>query len=297
MSDILHDLLTPCVVYLILSAAACAQAPGGAPPRVALDITVTDGKGRFLLDLPRTAFHIYEGKAEQQIEIFRREDPPASIGILLDNSGSMRARRPHVEAAALAFIKARGRDDEFFIANFNESIWFSGFTNDLSRLENGMRGPDAYGPTALHDAVLRSIEMTAKNARMRKRLLVIFTDGDENASGTMFGKLRRSALEAGVPIFTIHLLRDDQRSLSIRFAQSSVREIAAETGGAYFQARTAERLQEIAVGLAQEIRNQYLIEYSPRNPPPSGEFRGIRVKVDTHGRTTVRARRGYYWQP
>jgi VWFA-related protein len=261
---------------------------------VVLHATVVDKDGKHLLEVPRSAFRVFEDGVEQQLKIFRREDVPVSMGLLVDNSGSMRGKRQKVEAAALALVKASNRQDEVFIVNFNDEPYRDvEFTSDVQKLTQGLARIDARGGTAMRDAVHQSILYARGKGRRDKKVLIVVTDGNDNMSGATLEEIMQQAQQAEILVYAIGLLSEEERK-DAREARRALDAIAKATGGEAFYPETADEVGEIALRVAQEIRSQYILGYTPTNQALDGTYRRVRVTVRGRGRAAVRTRTGYY---
>jgi Ca-activated chloride channel family protein len=275
---------------------AFPQAPGAPqdPNLVTLQVSVLDKGGKPVSDLPQSAFTVYEDKIEQPLKIFKREDVPASLGILLDNSGSMRHKRTQAAASALALVKASNPDDEEFVVGFNDDVWIAQrFTTDIKKLEGAFQSIDSRGGTAMRDAISSSLDYLKADARMEKKVLVVITDGDDNRSvRTSLDQLVRKVQASGVLIYSIGLM-NEEKSSDFKNAKKALRALAEASGGfdSYWPRNLAEA-ETIAPRIAHEIRNQYILAYTPSNLTMDGKFRSIRVEVKGYGK--VRAKNGYY---
>src|SRR6476646_7565238 len=150
---------------------------------VTLHVSVLDKSGKLITNVPQSAFKIYEDNVEQPIKLFRREDVPVSMGILVDNSGSMNDKRSRVAAAALALVKASNPDDEVFIVNFNDDPYLDqSFTHDSKKLEEALARLDARGGTAMRTAISGALDYIKTDAKLEKKVIVMITDGNDNAS-------------------------------------------------------------------------------------------------------------------
>ncbi|MFZ5927145.1 MAG: VWA domain-containing protein [Acidobacteriota bacterium] len=264
---------------------------------VVLHCAVADKRGGLITNLPQSAFRVYENKVEQPIRLFKREDVPVSLGIVIDNSGSMRDKRARVEAAAVRLVKASNPQDEVFVVNFNDEAYLDvPFTNDITKLEEGVARIDSRGGTALRDAVSMSIDYLKQEGKKDKKVLLVITDGNDTASaGITLEKLVEKIHRSEVLIYGIGILGKDDardRKRAIRTIEAMTR---ASGGASYFPGEAAE-VEQIADQVAHDIRNQYVIAYSPLNQNLDGTFRSIRV-VAANGRYTVRTRSGYYATP
>src|SRR5258708_16649779 len=179
---------------------------------VVLHATVVDKSGRLLTNLQPSAFHVFENNVEQPIKKLMREDVHVSMGLIVDNSGSMRTKRGRVEASALALVKASNPQDEVFIVNFNDEAFLDQpFTSDIKELERGLAKIDSRGGTAMRDAIRMSIDYLKENGKRDKKVLVVVTDGDDNNSSATLENLVKAAQQSEVLIYTVGLLAEDHR--------------------------------------------------------------------------------------
>jgi Ca-activated chloride channel homolog len=261
---------------------------------VVLHATVADRNGKLLTTLPKSAFHAYEDGAEQQVKVFRREDVPVSMGLIIDNSGSMREKRLKVEAAAMALVKASNPQDEVFIVNFNDEPYQDvPFTSDLKKMEDGLARIDSRGGTAMRDAIYASIGYAKSKGKRDKKVLVVVTDGNDNMSEVTLEKLVQEAQQQEVLIYTIGLLSEEERREANR-AKRALDTITRATGGSAHYPTQVDEVGKLALQVAHDIRNQYIIAYTPSNQKLDGSFRQIRVTANGPNRPTVRTRTGYY---
>jgi VWFA-related protein len=264
---------------------------------VVLHATVVDRSGKLVTTLPKSAFHTYEDGVEQQIKVFRREDVPVSMGLIIDNSGSMKEKRQKVEAAAIALVKASNSQDEVFIVNFNDEPFQDvPFTSDIKRMEEGLARIDSRGGTAMRDAIDASITYAKAKGKRDKKVLVVVTDGNDNMSEVTLEKLVQDAQQQEVLIYTIGLLAEEERREAGR-AKRALDTITRATGGQAHYPTLVDEVGKIALQVAHDIRNQYIIAYTPSNQALDGSFRQIRVTANGPGRPTVRTRTGYYASP
>lgn len=261
---------------------------------VPLNITVADKAGHLVTNLPQTAFQVYENNVLQQIKVFRREDVPVSLGLIIDNSGSMREKRQGVESAALALVKDSNPQDEAFIVNFNDAYYIDAdFTNDIKALEQGLTKIDSRGGTAMRDAIWASIDHLKAKAKRDKKVILVVTDGNDNASERSLEALVRLAQEDDVLIYAIGLLSEEDRS-EAKKAQRALNLLTESTGGQVFYPKDVSEVDRIAHQVAHDIRNQYSIAYTPTNSALDGTFRQIKVTVKAPGNPVARTRSGYY---
>jgi VWFA-related protein len=265
---------------------------------VVLHASVIDKSGQFITNLPQRAFRVFENNVEQQIKLFKREDIPVSLGIVIDNSGSMRMKRQKVESAALALVKESNPRDEVFVVNFNDEAFLDtpDFTSDLKVLEQALTKIDSRGGTAMRDALRMSIDHVKEKGKKDKKVLLVVTDGDDNNSNTSLEDLVRAAHNSEVVIFAIGILGEEERR-DARRARRALSSICDASGGqAYFPRELAD-VEKIAHEVAREIRSQYVIAYTPSNAALDGTFRQIKVTAQGPGRPVVRTRSGYYATP
>ena len=262
--------------------------------------TVVDKNGHLVTTLPRSAFTVFENKVKQDIRKFKSEDVPVSLGLVIDNSGSMRNKLQKVEAAALALVKASNHDDEVFIVNFNDTAYLDNpkdkdFTNDIGELEQALKRIDARGGTAMRDAIQMSIDHLKKGHR-DKKVLVIITDGNDNSSVINMERIMKNAHQSDVLIYGVGLLTEEEHREAAR-AKRALNDLAEATGGKTFFPKDLEEVDAIASQVAHDIRSQYTIEYSPTNSAMDGTFRAIHIAVKASGNPAVRTRSGYYATP
>lgn len=264
---------------------------------VPLNVTVTDKSGRLVTNLPQSAFQVYENGVQQHIKLFKREDVPVSLGLIIDNSGSMREKRQSVESAALALVKDSNPMDEVFVINFNDEVYLdTDFTNDISKMEQGLTKIDSRGGTAMRDAISLSAEHLKEKAKRDKKVVLVVTDGNDNASVISLDALTRKCEQDDVLIYAIGLLSDEDRR-EAKKAQRALQLLTESTGGTVFYPKDVSEVDRIAHQVAHDIRNQYTIAYTPTNPALDGTFRQVKVVVKAPGNPTARTRSGYYATP
>ncbi len=277
----------------------------GSPPTfssntqlVVLHASVVDSKGHLLTTLKKEAFKVYEDKVEQPIKTFRREDVPVSLALIVDNSGSMRDKRRKVEAAALAMVKASNPRDEVTIVNFNDEAYQDVlFTNDIKKMEDGLTRIDSRGGTAMRDAISMTIDYIKDKGKHDKKVIVVVTDGDDNASTRVtLEKLVQKAHQSEVLIYTIGLLNEEEKR-EARKAKRALQALSEASGGLAVFPKEVSEVDKVALEFATEIRNQYIITYTPTNQALDGSFRTIKVAVSGPNKPVVRTRTGYYAKP
>jgi Ca-activated chloride channel homolog len=261
---------------------------------VVLHATVVDDKQRMVTNLEKQAFTVLEDGRPQIIVSFRHEDIPVAMGIVIDNSGSMREKRDKVNKAAINLVKSSNPQDEVFIVNFNDEYYLDqDFTADLSKMREALEKVDTRGGTALYDAVVASADHLKRNAKLEKRVLFVVTDGEDNESQeTLEQAIRRLQEENGPTVYAIGLLGEEKQ----RRARKALQFIAEKTGGIAFFPKSLEEVDSISRTVAHDIRNQYTLGYKPTNPKSSGGYRTIKVdaKAKGYSKLTVRTKSGYY---
>jgi VWFA-related protein len=261
---------------------------------VVLHATVIDEKHRLVTGLTRNDFQVFEDGAPQQITSFRREDIPVAIGIVIDNSGSMRDKRPAVNQAAINLVRASNPQDEVFIVNFNDEYYLDqDFTSQVPQMKEALERIESRGGTALYDAVVASADHLKKNARLDKKVLLVVTDGEDNASRESLEQaIRRLQAENGPTVYTIGILGTEKQ----RRARRALSEMAEQTGGVAFFPKDLGEVDSISQAVAHDIRNQYTIGYRPSNSRVQGGYRTIKVDARAPGykHLQVRTRSGYY---
>lgn len=261
---------------------------------VVLHATVLDEHQRMVTSLDRNDFTVYEDGVPQTITSFRREDIPVALGIVIDNSGSMRDKRPAVNQAAINLVRASNPQDQVFVVNFNDEYYLDqDFTAQITKLREALDKIEARGGTALYDAVVASADHLKKNARLDKKVLLVVTDGEDNASReTLEQAVRRLQDENGPTVYTIGLLGTERQ----RRARRALTSLAEQTGGVAFFPKDLSEVDSITQEVAHDIRNQYTIGYRPKRPQNLGGYRSVKVEAHARGykKLSVRTRTGYY---
>jgi Ca-activated chloride channel homolog len=262
---------------------------------VVLHATVVDKNGRMITTLPQNAFQVFENGVQQTLKVFKREDIPVSLGLVIDNSGSMRDKRAKVAAAAQDLVKDSNREDEEFVVNFNDDAYLDtpDFTNDPKVLEQALTKIDSRGGTAMRDAIRMSIDHMKAKAKKDKKVILVVTDGNDNASMISLENLVKAAQQSEVIIYAIGLLTEEERREAKR-AKRALDALTEATGGQAYYPKELADVDRIAHQVAHDIRNQYTLAYSPSNQALDGSFRQIRVVANGPGRPVVRTRTGYY---
>ncbi|HTF67920.1 MAG TPA: VWA domain-containing protein [Edaphobacter sp.] len=265
---------------------------------VLLPCTVVDEKGRLVTDLSRGDFQVWEDNVPQTIASYQHQDVPVSLGILVDNSGSMRDKRAAVNDAALHLVKASNSADAAFVVNFSDRAFIDqDFTSNVALLEKGLSHLDSRGGTALYDAVVASANQMSRHATQPKQVLLIITDGEDNVSRlTLDQAIRRVQSLNGPVVYSIGLLYEDLSKQEAARARSDLQSLSLETGGVAYFPNSLQDVDEIAAQVARDIRNQYTIGYRSSKAASLGGYRAVRVEArgTKHEKLTVRTRKGYF---
>jgi VWFA-related protein len=265
---------------------------------VVLHTSVLDDRGKFVDGLTQDSFRVYEDKVEQKLSVFKREDIPVSMGLVIDNSGSMRDKRPRVNEAALTLVQNSNPQDEAFVVNFNDDFYLDldkDFTNSIPELQEALERIDARGSTALYDAIIGSLDHLKKGTKEKKVLLIV-TDGEDNTSRNSLEKTVREIQKTDTVIYTIGLLEQESKK-SARTAKKALIAIAQASGGVAYFPENVEDAHAICEQVAHDIRHQYTLAYYPSNAARDGSFRTVRVDVIPprgRGKLVARTRNGYY---
>jgi Ca-activated chloride channel homolog len=263
---------------------------------VSLNVSVFDQNWKVIRGLPQSAFTVKENGVKQEISVFRQEDVPVSMGLIIDNSASMRDKKDRVVSAALAMMKASNPDDEVFVVRFNEEPEITQqFTNKLDVLEKSLRAIEPKGETAMRDAVLLGIQHLRSRAKRDKRVLVVITDGDDNSSVATQQRLIEAARQSNAIVYAIGLLGGEPPDAAAR-ARKAIEDVTNQTGGRAWFPTDVSEIAAITPEIAHEIRNQYVIGYTPSDLTKDGKFRTVTVEVNVPG-AIVRTRAGYYARP
>ena len=262
---------------------------------VVLHVTVTDRQGGFVSDLDQRDFEVYESGVPQLIKLFRNEDIPVTVGLVVDHSTTMRPKLAEVTAAARTFVRSSNREDEMFVVNFNERVWLGlppaiQFTDSPAALERAIATPRTGGQTALYDAIARALTELRAGSR-DKKVLIVVSDGGDNASARTGADAMKLAGQSSAVIYTLGLFdqEDPDRNPGV------LKRLAQSTGGEAFFPSQLSDVVAICERIARDIRHQYTIAYAPINRSRDGAYRAIRVvaRGKGHDRLSVRTRTGY----
>src|SRR5690348_16293491 len=264
---------------------------------VLLPCTVVDDQGNLVTDLSQANFRVWEDNTPQTITSFDHGDVPISMGILVDNSGSMREKRQAVNEAAIDLVKQSNPRDTEFVVNFNEKAYLDqGFTSNISYLERGLSHYDARGTTAIYDAVAASADELSHYSKWPTQVILIITDAEDNASRlTLAQAVRRVKQLNGPVVYSIGLLYDSPNKAQVQRARDELQTLANETGGVAYFPRSLDEVNDIAREVARVIRNRYTVGYTSTKPANLGGYRHVHVEARMGKRQlTVRTRDGYF---
>lgn len=311
-------LLLP-VLITCLGVTFVSQTPQAQPPKqddnpfilkvdvqlVELPVTVRDKDGRMVAGLKKENFQVLEDKVPQDISLFLHEDIPLSMGLVIDNSGSMRNKKERVHSAALTFVRESNPDDETFVIAFDDVAYLQQeFTGSIGDLVDALDDLDLRLGTALHDAIYLGVEKV-KTGKLKKKAILIITDGEDTDSQLSYEKVLAYVRQSsGIAIYAVGLLDEDQGSGLFglgrspqKKAKQALTELAELTGGRAYFPKTLEEVETICRQLARELRDQYTIGYAPSNKQQDGTRRVVSVNVvnppRSAGKVTVNAMREY----
>ena len=261
---------------------------------VVLHATVYDEERHMVPGLDKNAFTVYDDGALQPITSFRREDVPVAMGIVVDNSGSMRDKRDKVNQAVLNLIRASNPRDEIFVVNFSQKYYLDqDFTGDVNLLQAALHQVSAKGSTALYDAIVASAVHLNNNPHLEKKVLLVITDGQDNMSQETLQEASRRLQQAkGPTLYAVGLLGGGMHSSG----QEALQHLAAGTGGVAYFPDTLDQVDNITRTVAHDIRSQYMLAYKPRNQNAKPGYQSVRVEAHAPGysKLTVRTRSGYF---
>ncbi len=273
---------------------------------VVLHATVVDSKGRMINGLRRENFVVYEDGAPQKLSVFSQADIPVTMGIVIDDSGSMRDKRAAVNSAALTFVRTSNPHDQTFVVNFNDNYYLDtpgDFASNIEELRSALDKIDSRGGTAMRDALYASLDHMKLASRDKKVLLVI-TDGEDNGSRYTMEELVSYIQKGNTLIYAIGLLGEPEpdglfkiRGGGSRRARRVLEQLAEISGGAAFFPKSLEEVESVCDQIARDIRNQYTLAYYPSNAKKDGTIRSVRIDAKSPraaGRLVVRSRPGAY---
>jgi len=261
---------------------------------VVLHATVYDQQRNLVTGLTKSDFSVFENGVPQQITSFRREDVPVAIGIVVDNSGSMRDKREQVSQAVLNLIRASNPQDQIFVVNFGEKPYLDqDFTSNENLLRAALHQVSSKGSTALYDAVVASVVHLKADSNLEKKVLLVITDGEDNMSQETLQEAARRLQQANGPVlYAIGLLGSGLQ----RSGRDALQDLAAGTGGVAYFPESLDQVDNITRTVAHDIRSQYRIAYKPTNQNVKPEYKQLQVEARApgYGKLIVRTRSGYY---
>lgn len=268
---------------------------------VLIPVAVTDPLNKFVSGLEKDNFRLFEDKVEQRIDYFTNDDAPISIGLVFDASGSMRHKLKRSRQAVSEFLKSANPEDEFFLIQFSDRAELvEDFTTNLDRIQNRLTFTQAGGRTALLDAVMMAFDQMKRKARNPRRALLIISDGGDNSSRYTESEIRRQVRETDVQIYAIGIFEPwlfQGRSAEELSGPGLLNDLAKQTGGRHFAVENLGDLPDVAVKIGTELRNQYILGYSPVNKERDGKYHKVVVKLTLpKNLPPMRAffRQGYY---
>lgn len=265
---------------------------------VLLDVSVKNPHGGFVSGLEKSNFQVFEDGRPRKITHFASVDTPVTVGLVVDNSGSMRGKRPEVVTAGLAFAKSSNSLDEFFVINFNNSVMRGlpppvAFTDDLQILRAALYYGQPVGQTALYDAIaygLRHLDLGHRN----KRTLIVVSDGGDNVSHLSLSELMRLVVASRATIYAVGLFDPSDRELDPRV----LRKLVNVSGGEYFEPKTLDEVIPTFEKISKDIRNRYTVGYIPDEINDHRTVRSVKVTAEEHGRKlSVKTRTSYSIEP
>jgi VWFA-related protein len=267
---------------------------------VLINVTVTDPLNRFVTGLERDNFRLFEDKKEQAISAFSSEDAPISIGLVFDTSGSMGSKLQKSREAAADFFQTANPDDEFFLVRFNDRPELAApFTKDTDQIQSALTFTQSKGRTALLDGVYLAMNEMKKARNPRKALLVI-SDGGDNSSRYTESEIKNAVREADVQVYAIGIFEpagSRGRTPEEAMGPGLLNDLAEQTGGRSYAVENPAELPDIAAKIGVELRNQYILGYTPLNRERDGKYRRVQVKLNQpRGLPPLKAifRLGYY---
>ncbi len=271
---------------------------------IQVPVSVHDKDGRPVNNLTKDLFQVFEDKVQQLITLFKHEDVPLSLGLVIDNSGSMRNKRERVNSAALSFVRDSNPEDETFIVNFDDSAYLEQeFTSSIGDLVDALDNLDTRGETSLYDAIYLSVDKVVKEGKRDSKALLVVSDGEDNTSKYKFEDVLKRLKESKVTVYAIGLLEDnDQRGGLFKAppskrARQVLEQFAEATGGVAYFPKTLDEVEELCKQIAHDLRNRYTIGYTPTNTKLDGTWRDVRVTINSPkaaNKLTWRSKPGYY---
>jgi Ca-activated chloride channel family protein len=262
---------------------------------VLLDVSIKDPKGGFVSGLTKDAFKVFDNNQEQEVRVFEAGDIPVTVGLVVDNSGSMRAKKAEVVTAALTFVTESNPKDEMFVVNFNDTVRMGlphgvAFSDDRNLLRSALLNNAVHGRTALNDALKLALAHLEKGRRDKKTLILI-SDGGDNASELTQADIMHLAEESRATIYTIGIFDADDKDKNPAF----LKKLAHLTGGECYIPQQLDQMVEVCRKIAKDVRNRYAVGFVPPASELDGSVRKLRVVASApeRGKLVVRTRTHY----
>jgi VWFA-related protein len=253
---------------------------------IQIPVSIHDKDGRPVNTFKREQFQVFEDKVPQEIKLFTHEDVPISLGLVIDNSGSMRNKRERVNSAALSFVRESNPEDESFIVNFDDSAYLEqDFTSSIGDLMDALDNLDTRGETALYDAVFLSTDKVMKEGRRDTKALLLISDGEDNTSKYKYDEVVKRLKESNVTLYAIGLLAETEshglfQKDPNKKAKQTLDAFAEATGGVAYFPKSIDDVEELCKQIARDLRNRYTIGYTPTNGKLDGSMRKVDVVVN-----------------
>jgi Ca-activated chloride channel homolog len=266
---------------------------------VSLNVTATDGQGKYATDLNEEEFEVYEDGAKQKLTFFSKTQQPISLSLLLDTSASMDERMGIAQEAAIGFAKQLHKDDQASVIDFDSQVRvLADFTNDAVALEKAIRTTVPNGSTSLYNALYIALKelkkvKTKSPTDIRRQAIVLLSDGDDTSSLIEFDQVLDLAKRSEVVIYAIGLRAGEIQRREFKEAEFVLKQLANETGGRAFFVADARELAKIYQGIWDELSSQYALAYSSGNPKRDGAWRRVQVRL-LRPNITARTKLGYY---
>ncbi len=266
---------------------------------VSLNVTVTDGTGKYAIDLTEPDFDVYEDGAKQNLTFFSRTQQPISLALLLDTSASMDERMGIAQEAAIGFARQLHKDDQAEVIDFDSQVRIlQAFTGDSAALEKAIRQTTANGSTSLYNALYIALKdlkkvKAEKESDIRRQAIVLLSDGDDTSSLIEFDQVLDLAKRSETVIYSIGLRQGEIARREFKEAEFVLKQLSSETGGKAYFPTDARELPKIYQSIWDELSSQYAIAYSSTNPKRDGAWRRIQVRIAKPG-LTARTKQGYY---
>jgi Ca-activated chloride channel family protein len=242
---------------------------------VELHVSVTDTTERPVGGLLKEHFKILENRVPQEIAVFKHEDRPVSLGLVIDNSRSIEPRKARLDSAAVAFVRGSNPEDETFIVHFDDEARITNpFTSSISDLESSLQMAKPFGQTAIYDAVMLAVD-EMENAKYQKKVMLLITDGLDNVSKHTLDEAIEALRRSRVALYTVGLLSVSGGA----DAEDSLVRLAEATGGRAYFPENVEEAAGMIQRVARDLREQYTIGYFPTNPNRDGAWRSVRVEI------------------